>query len=210
MSLIVTKTEICKAALNRIGSNYADKVVDIDNPKDETEKTCAIWYDLTRQAVLTSIKPNFALRRRFIPKENINPSAFGYKFAYKYPVDCLAILGIGNIDQKRNDFGIEAGYILTDAEYVDGMPVRYVGDETNVAAFNALFKVALISALAKNIVLSITGNIKIQQLMAILEDFDKTNVVAREGQENVPIVIRRPEMQAAKTSAIVTLGVDKK
>lgn len=38
MSLIVTKTEICKAALNRIGNNYADKVVDIDNPKDETEK----------------------------------------------------------------------------------------------------------------------------------------------------------------------------
>lgn len=165
--MVSTKTGICNLALSRCGSKGS--VENIDKPSKQTEIVCAKWYDISRRTALKTMMPSFARRREFWALDANYKPAFGYEYAYQYKSDCLKILGIGNIGMCRRDYAVEGGYLLLNEYFEEGVPVRYVGDVTDVSKFTPDFVNLFSWILARDICIEITDSSqKYQQIEQIL------------------------------------------
>lgn len=183
--MIISPEDICNLALNHLG-NHTDLVSNIDTPTTDKEKTFALWYDVTRQSLLRETIPHFAMRRIETAKLLTTP-LFGYAYEYEYPNKALRILGVGNVEDKENNYSIENNKILTDEDYDDGLPVRYIYDEDDVVKFTPEFKVLLSLELAKNGCLPLGEDA--QKLVAVNNEIPrfKAMVCSIATQENKPI-----------------------
>lgn len=95
---ITSDIDVCNMTLNLIGNSST--VANIISPTDPKETTFAIWFDVARQFLLRAYAPNFAKdRRRFI--QIAGGEKDGYAYAYQIPNDCLLVLGIGDLVDKR-------------------------------------------------------------------------------------------------------------
>ena len=84
--------------------------------------------------------PNFAIARKRVARiVETPPYPFGY--SYEYPSDCLKVLGIGAVEDKRNNYTVENNRIYTDVLYEDGLPLRYIKDFTDVSLMSPEFKI---------------------------------------------------------------------
>ena len=192
---MVTKSEICNLALSRLGDKKT--VENIDNPTTQTEKTFAKWYDVTRRASLRKMMPNFARVREIWAKSNYTP-AFGYKFAYDYRSDCVKILGIGNMDTPDTDYVVEGNYILSNGEYPDGLPVRYIKDIEDVGLFDDNFIELFSLQLAYNVAPEVTESTgRLQYLTQILPS-KIAEVIAVNSQENKPFIVKNSRLKNAR------------
>jgi len=194
---------ICNMALGLLG-NY-DSISSIESPKSDHEILFSLWYDVTRQALLKEVMPNFARKRKFVAAVDIAiPTGFGYQTAYEYPADCLKVLGAGDVDIKDNTYTVEAGYIYTDENYGDGFPLRYVADETEVSRYGAEFKMLLAMSLASVVGLSVTQDVEkvgaVRQSLAQM----KISVASINSQENRPIRVERSKFLQSKTCDVTT------
>lgn len=199
---INSKIGICNMALNHLG-NYGT-IDDIDSPKSDKEKVFALVYDNTRQMLLKTTMPNFALARKVV-SQSVLPTAFGYRYAYEYPADCLKLLGVGDIDLKlSNHISVESLggslKILSDDDYTDGMEIRYIKDITDVNAMAAEFKDLLALYLAEAVAMTITQDMKKKQLIASLIPQRMGNLSALNAQENPPIRRSESRFRAARYS----------
>jgi hypothetical protein len=187
--MATSKSEICNLALGRLG-NYGS-VSDIDTPDTTIEKTFAKWYDATRRKVLRSMIPNFALTRRKLSALATTP-AFGYTYEFAYPNDCLKLLGIDEVEEKENNYGIEqnsAGVkcIQTDEEYDDGLPVRFIKDEEDVTKFSSDFVDLLSWELAYAVCMEVTQDIEKLAYMEKILPSKRASMGAVDSQENMPV-----------------------
>ena len=192
---IVSKVQICNLALGVLGS--AENILNIDNPTNASEKIFALRYDLTRQKVLKLVKPNFALKRDKWAKLNVTPS-FGYAYAYAVSNDCLAVLGIGNIEEKRNDYAVEGGQLQTNQDAPEGLPVRYVRDITDVTKFTPEFVDLLAWHLAYDCCMSLTQSAEKLGYLTQIMPHNISNASAMNAQENRPIRISNSKFKAAR------------
>ncbi|MEA2066017.1 MAG: hypothetical protein U9O65_02785 [Thermotogota bacterium] len=200
MSVVSVKIDICNLALSKLG-NYGS-VEDIDTPQKPTEKIFRKWYDVAREKALKELMPNFALSRRLIAQDTTATPPFGYDYAYKKPEDCLKVLGIGEIETKKNLYSVEGRSIVTNEDYTDdGLPIRFIKDITDTTKFSAEFVSALALYLAKQTCMEITQDeVKYKQLYAELLT-EKANVAALSGQENRPIRINRSKFAQSRSTA---------
>jgi len=141
--------------------------------------------------------PNFSLSRVLCGKLDFTP-AFGWTYAYEYPSDCLKALGIGEVQDKENNYAIEDGMIFTDEDYTDGLQLRYVKDVTDVAKFTPEFIMQLSWDLAYSVCIEIT------------KDYDKLSYIEKvrpsklsaassvNAQENRPIRINQSNFKLAR------------
>lgn len=192
---ITSKVDVCNLSLGHLG-NYGT-VTNIDVPTNDKERVFKLWYDITRQATLKQMMPNFALARKVVAQMDETP-AFGYAYAYEYPNDCLKMLGIDGVSMKENNYAVEAGRILTNEDYPDGMPIRYIEDVTDVTRFSPEFKILLSQELGAAVALGITQDVqKAAKITAMLPQL-RMAASGMNAQENRPIRISNSRFRAAR------------
>jgi len=188
-------TQICNMALSRLGSK--ETVNSITDPTKAEERICAVWYDPCRQSVLKKLMPNCALARKIVAKLSFTP-AFGYAYAYQYPIDCLKVLGIGAIQDKENNYAVEGNMILTDEDYEDGMELRYIKDLTDVSKMPVEVCIAISAEMMEKIALQITQDAEKLKAANAFIKIDQGSASALNGQENRPVRINRSLFKLAR------------
>jgi len=192
---ITSKVDLCNMAIGRLG-NYGT-VSNIDIPSNDKEIICALWYDISRQSFIKMTMPNFAIARKLV-SQVVETPPYPFAYSYEYPSDCLKVLGIGAVEDKRNDYTIENNRIYTDVLYEDGLPLRYIKDFTDVSLMSPEFKIGFSWYLAGNIALEVTQDLdKVQLIEKILPEKLST-LSGLNAQENMPIRISRSKFKAAR------------
>jgi len=209
---VASKVSICNQALSRLGQ-YGS-IENIDTPTKPTEITCALWWDTAREMALKIVKPNFALRRRYIAVSTDTP-IFGYTYQYRYPSDCIHFLGIGEINDKENNYIIEAGtdgelYIQTDAYAGEPLPCRFVIDVPTVSRWTPEFVYDMAWFLGECINMQTTGDVSKQNIMQALIDKRNLQASSLNAMENRPIRKNVCHFAEARINGFVGLNVDKK
>lgn len=198
MSGITSKTGVCNLALGHLG-NYGT-VSNIDTPTNDKERTFALWYDITRQKLLKSVMPNFALGRKLV-SELVVTIPFGYAHAFEYPTDCLKVLGLGEVaDRYLYEYSVEGRAIFTDDEWEDGLQLRYVKDITDVNTMSPEFKMLFSLELAYNTAIAITQSAEKKMAIAKLLPGEKSEASGLNAQENKPIRVSYSKFKAARSS----------
>lgn len=196
---IVSKVDLCNMALSHLG-NY-QTISDIDQPSDGKELTFALWYDISRQTFLKMTMPNFSLTRKRVSLSN-DTETFGFQRAYEYPHDCLKLLGIGEVEEKFNNYSVESNgntrRIYTDEFYDDGLPIRYVRDVDNVSEMSPEFKSAFAWYLAANVALDITQDLNKVTLIERILPEKMATLSGLNAQENMPIRISRSKYRQSR------------
>lgn len=203
---INSKADLCNITLSRLG-NYGS-VNDIDSPVSQKELTFALWYDVARQSYLKISMPNFSLKRRIVGSVAETP-AFGFSYVYEYPQDCLKLLGIGDIEDKRNDYCVEGNRIYTDTYYENGLPIRFIADITDVTAMSPEWKIGFSWYLAGEVVMDITQDAAKAKVMQAMIGSKLAEISGLNAQENMPIRISRSKFRASRYQAFPT-NVSKK
>lgn len=192
---ITSKVDLCNMAIGRLG-NYGT-VSDIDTPENDKEIVCALWYDISRQAFLKMSMPNFAIARKRVAQVVETPP-YPFTYSYEYPSDALKILGIGSVEDKRNNYTVEANRIYTNELYTSGMPIRYIKDITDVTAMSSEFKMAFSWYLAGNIALEVTQDLsKVNQIEQVLPS-KISELSGLNAQENMPIRISNSRFKQSR------------
>ena len=209
--MATSKSQVCNLSLSRLG-NYGS-ISDIDTPENSQELVFAKWYDTTRQKVLKHMIPNFATRRIIVAQLSVAP-VFGYAYAYEYPNSCLKVLGIGEIQEKENDYAIETSQagirqIMTDDEGASGLNIRYIHDEKDVTKFTDDFVTLMSWELAANVCMEITQDLERLVLLEKLLPTKRAATGAVDSQENMPVRINRSKFQKARVQTNPTI-TDKK
>lgn len=188
MAAITTKVDICNLAIS--GNGNRNTIMNIDTPKNDKELVFSKWYDITRQLLLKTLIPNFALNRLNVSEKAV-PDGYAdtYKKCYEYPKRCLKLLGIGPIDTAGcHSYTVEGNTIFTDYDNGSGyLPIRIIDDITDVTLFSPDFVITLAAELKKRTSLAITQDptkLKIAAAEAISET---SNSSALNAQENKPI-----------------------
>lgn len=187
MVALNSKNDICNLSQVLIGSRQT--IMNIDIPRNDAESTYALTYDIVRQTTIKQVMPNWAMRRVNLA-EVVLPAAvpFGYTHAYEYPSYCLKILGIGNIDEKLEQrVSVEGRYIYTDTEYKDGLPLRYLHDETDVSRMSSDFKQLLAAEVASVVCLVITQSTEKKAYLDKMLPIMRQSFSGLAAQENPPV-----------------------
>lgn len=200
--MAITSPEgICGFAVSvELGSKAT--ISSISQPRNAVEIECARVYDITRQVTLKREMPNFSLLRDVLAlAANVTPK-FGYAYAYRYPANCLKLLGINNIEDKIDQhFTVEGGYIYTDQyDGTTGLPVRFIADITDVTAMSPEFIILLAKEIAANLALPVTQSLQKKQAVTAALPGARQDTSAMNAQENPPIRFSRSRFRAARSS----------
>lgn len=190
--------EICNLAQSLLGNASTVNSIDTPAPATPAEKAYAKWYATCRQYVLKMLMPNFALKR-LIVAQNAEAPAFGYAYSYQKPIDCLKVLGIGDVQEKMNDYAIEGDEIMTDNIYDDGMKLRYIKDVTDVTKFSSEFIEMLAWRLAYCVCVEITKDYEKLTYIEKIMPSKLSGASAVNAQENLPVRINNSKFRAART-----------
>jgi hypothetical protein len=199
---ISSKNDICNLALGHLG-NYGT-ISNIDTPRKQHEITFALWYDISREAFLKIAMPNFALARKRIALVSETPP-YPFTYSYEYPSDCLKVLGIGAVEDKKNDYTVEANRLYTDVEYEDGLPLRYIKNITDVNSMSPEFIVGFSWYLAGNVALIITQDKDKAMAIQRMVPMKITELSGLNAQENLPIRISRSRFKGARATGYPTV-----
>lgn len=156
------KVEICNIALGRIGAADIERI----DEASKAARTCRRFFDVDRKNVLEKFPWTFATRRVQLALLNENPP--DYKYAYRYPSDCLKIRRIYNKDYS-NEKGECPYQLLSDTSgrklYTDVelASIEYTADIEDVTLFSSQFVEALSWKLAADLAMAITSNANIAQ-----------------------------------------------
>lgn len=192
----VTEIIICNMAISRLGK-YGTVSNIRTNPTTEPEKACALFFDQSRKEAIKLLMPNFALARRVCAVLDETPP-FGWTYSYEYPSDCLKVLGIGEVEEKKNDYAIEGNRIYTNEDYEDGLELRYIKDISDTSKFSPEFVTYLTWHLAYNICMTVTKSMEKVTFMEKILPKKLYNVAALNAQENKPIRINNSKFKSAR------------
>jgi len=149
MTLITSAVGICNLALGHL---KIEPISAIAPPVTHNEIICAQYYDITRQAVLESLQPAFAIKRATVAADTATP-AFGWDYqSGTMPSDFIGLIGLYNsvgnllINTNNQYYSFEGNIILTDqaAPYY----IQYIADIQDVSKYDYLFVMNFSYALA--------------------------------------------------------------
>lgn len=181
-------TDVCNSALQKVG---AARILSLTDNSREA-RSCAVAYDSNRRDELRKHPWNFAIKRVLLAPDATAP-AFGFKYQYTLPSDCLRVLL-----PKDNtlDWVVEGNKILTNlvtspagvdfASGVTGLALRYIADVTDPVLWDATFYNVMAVSLAIDICDELTqSNQKKQALAAEYNDSIK-QAKLMDSFENLP------------------------
>jgi hypothetical protein len=193
-------------ALSRLG-NYGD-ISDIDTPETDPEKVFSKWYDTIRKKTLKMLIPSFSFKRAIVAQLTTDP-VFGWTQAFEYPADCLKLLGIGEVEEKTNDYAIEQlsdgkKAILTEQYNPDGSPsslnIRYIKDEQDTTKFTDDFITLFSWELAYATCMEITQDLERLTYMEKILPMKRSEMGAVDSQENRPTRINNSKFLKARNA----------
>lgn len=182
--------------------NTTSTVSNIDTPTNDKERVFSLWYDICRQFVLKLLMPNFALERVIVGQLSETP-AFGYAYFYEYPNYALKVLGVGEVQEKENNYSIESTplgvqAIAHDTDYEDGMPIRIIKDVPDINRFSPEAKLLLAQYIAAYTCAPITQDmVKAKKLKDELPA-EISTASGLNAQENRPVRISNSRFKAAR------------
>lgn len=207
MSAIVSKVDICNLALS--GTGNRNSVNDIDIPVTDKELVCSLWYDITRQLVLKTLMPNFALTRVVVSEKTMpDEYASSYAQCFERPTYALKVLGIGDIDDKNTYvYAVEGDSIFTMDTFTTGLPIRIVNDVTDVSKFSPEFIIALAKELEKRITPPVTQDPNKKRIATTEATVEVSNATALNAQENRPIRRSESRFRASRGTFVNTTNI---
>jgi len=191
MAVINSKAGICNLAIGHLG--ISTRVVSIDSPTTKEEKDCALYYDITRQALLEAYDWSFAKSRVSVSASSETPA---FKWSYKsseLPSDLLRFNALhysnGSIivNTNRKMYELEGNRILTDlsAPYY----ISYTRNVEIVSEMSRLFVMLLSLSLAKQLYKTLGSSSS--TLANVMQEYDKYEIkaVSVNNSQNPPIVV---------------------
>ena len=146
------KTSICNLALAKLGISPIMALTD----DSKQAQFCSRFYDQTRDEVLQSHRWNFAMRRVALNKLADAPQS-EWAVAYQLPVDCLRVVELNGYEptERKGEYSVEAGQLLTDEEEAN---IRYIARVEDGTFYHPLFVHALATMLASRLAGPLTGS----------------------------------------------------
>lgn len=148
----MTDLQLCNLALSRLGEA---RVFDLAEDEFVTIQ-CARQFPLAVDEVLRSHRWNFASARVALARLADAP-AFGPKYAYALPSDCLRVLEVNDISgsgEPDSDWEIEGRSLLSDETAVR---IIYIRRELDLSLWDALALEWLVLALAAKLAPTVQG-----------------------------------------------------
>jgi hypothetical protein len=204
-----SKAGICNLALSHLGQKGT--VSDIDTPTDDIERIFSLHYDSARGALLKMVMPNFALARKRSARvlSFVADETYGYAYAYQKPADMLKLLGIGNANDKQNNYVVEGDYIYTDELYEDGAYLRYIKNVEDVSKYSEEFKYLHGLHLATIVCMPVTQSLTKQQLVDSKLKEGMMMVNSLSAQENRPVLRSTSRFRQARISGFASEVIKK-
>ena len=175
---MASTVDICNGALNQLGATTILSLTE----DSKNARLCNSRYTQVRDAVFRS-HPWNCLQKRVQLASSTNTPAWGYKFQFDLPGDCLRLLRILDYDL---DHKVEGRKILSNAS---SMKILYVSRITDPNEYDELLRETLSAALGADIAYGVTSSNPVTQNMyQLFQDKlrDARFVDATEGQNNSP------------------------
>ena len=146
--------QICNSALNQLGAASITALT--DNSKNA--RLCNARYETIRDAVYRSHPWNCLIRRKQLAQDTATP-AYGFKFQFTLPSDCLRVLVL---DAYNSDHKVEGRKILCNESTIK---ISYVAQITDPNELDVLTRETISAGLAADLAYAITANLQVSKLM---------------------------------------------
>ena len=145
---------ICNSALNQLGAASITALT--DNSKNA--RLCNARYETIRDAVYRSHPWNCLIKRKQLAQDTATP-AYGFKFQFTLPSDCLRLLGL---DAYNSDHKVEGRKILCNESTIK---ISYVAQITDPNELDVLTRETISAGLAADLAYAITANLQVSKMM---------------------------------------------
>jgi hypothetical protein len=147
--------QMCNSALNQLGAASITSLT--DNSKNA--RLCNERYETVRDAVFRSHPWNSLIKRQQLAQDTQTP-AWGFKYQFTLPSDCLRVLAI---DAYNSDYKVEGRKILSNESTIK---LVYISTVTDPNEMDVLLRETISAGLASDLAYSITANLQVSGLMA--------------------------------------------
>mgnify|MGYP003128564007 CR=1 FL=1 len=144
---MASTVDICNGALNQLGATTILSLTE----DSKNARLCNSRFTQVRDGVFRSHPWNCLQKRIELAQDTTTP-AWGFKYAYTLPADCLRLLRILDYD---SNYKVEGRKILSDTET---MKILYVSRVTDANEYDELLRETLSSALSADIAFAVTSN----------------------------------------------------
>ena len=138
---------ICNGALNQLGATTILSLTE----DSKNARLCNSRFTQVRDALFRTHPWNCLQKRIQIAADSTAP-AWGFKFAYTLPADCLRLLRILDYD---SNYKVEGRKILSNTET---MKILYVSRVTDPNEYDELLRETLSASLSADIAFAVTSN----------------------------------------------------
>ena len=144
---MASTVDICNGALNQLGATTILSLTE----DSKNARLCNSRFTQVRDGVFRS-HPWNCLQKRIELAQDTTAPAWGFKYAYTLPADCLRLLRILDYD---SNYKVEGRKILSDTET---MKILYVSRVTDPNEYDDSLRETLSSALSADIAFAVTSN----------------------------------------------------
>jgi hypothetical protein len=144
---MASTVDICNGALNQLGATTILSLTE----DSKNARLCNSRFTQVRDGVFRS-HPWNCLQKRIELAQDTTAPAWGFKYAYTLPADCLRLLRILDYD---SNYKVEGRKILSNTET---MKILYVSRVTDPNEYDELLRETLSSSLAADIAFAVTSN----------------------------------------------------
>ena len=138
---------ICNGALNQLGATTILSLTE----DSKNARLCNSRFTQVRDALFRTHPWNCLQKRIQIAADSTAP-AWGFKFAYTLPADCLRLLKILDYD---SNYKVEGRKVLSNTET---MKILYVARVTDPNEYDELLRETLSASLSADIAFAVTSN----------------------------------------------------
>jgi len=144
---MASTVDICNGALNQLGATTILSLTE----DSKNARLCNSRFTQVRDGVFRSHPWNCLQKRVELAQDTATP-AWGFKYAFTLPADCLRLLRILDYD---SNYKVEGRKILSNTET---MKILYIGRITDPNEYDELLRETLSSALSADIAFAVTSN----------------------------------------------------
>ncbi|BAR14017.1 putative tail tubular protein A [uncultured Mediterranean phage uvMED] len=144
---MASTVEICNGALNQLGATTILSLTE----DSKNARLCNSRFTQVRDGVFRS-HPWNCLQKRIELAQDTTAPAWGFKYAYTLPADCLRLLRILDFD---SNYKVEGRKILSNTET---MKILYISRVTDPNEYDESLRETLSAALAADIAFAVTSN----------------------------------------------------
>jgi hypothetical protein len=167
--MATSKVALCNAALSELKENQITSLTEDSEPA----RLCNIFYDITRDEVLTDHPWNFAIKRFALSLLATSP-LYGFESAFQLPGECLRILDT-DLDETFTARDIATGFFTGDFQSqmwaVEGrtlvansttIKARYIQRVDDPQQHSPQFDEAFTYKMASKLAYPLTGDLEIK------------------------------------------------